>query len=94
MPLRSCTIPTPLGEMLAVASPAGLCLLEFVGQKGVERELEDGSVEVGSEHHDRRWIALLILSLSLMLVIMDGTIVNVAIPSITQDFNSTFRDAE
>ena len=39
MPLRSCTIPTPLGEMLAVASPAGLCLLEFVGQKGVEREL-------------------------------------------------------
>lgn len=46
------------------------------------------------EHSSRRWIALVILSLSLMLVIMDGTIVNVAIPSITKDFNSTFRDAE
>jgi EmrB/QacA subfamily drug resistance transporter len=46
-------------------------------------------------HHDRRrWYALLILSLSLTLVIMDATIVNVAIPSITQDFDSTFRDAE
>ena len=33
------TVPTPLGEMLAVASDRGLCLLEFVGQPGVEREL-------------------------------------------------------
>jgi len=37
--LISRRLPTPLGEMLAVASPQGLCLLEFVGQKGVEREL-------------------------------------------------------
>jgi len=37
--LTSRRLPTPLGEMLAVASPQGLCLLEFVGQKGVEREL-------------------------------------------------------
>ena len=39
MTLHSCTFTTPLGDMLAVASPAGLCLLEFVGQKGLEREL-------------------------------------------------------
>ncbi|AVP57739.1 methylated-DNA--[protein]-cysteine S-methyltransferase [Pulveribacter suum] len=39
MPLLSCSIPTPLGDMLAVASPQGLCLLEFIGQQGVEREL-------------------------------------------------------
>ena len=39
MTLVACRLPTPLGEMLAVASPRGLCLLEFVGQKGVEREL-------------------------------------------------------
>lgn len=39
MALLSCTIPTPLGDMLAVASAQGLCLLEFVGQGGVEREL-------------------------------------------------------
>ena len=53
MVLRSRTIPTPLGDMLAVASPQGLCLLEFVGQGGVERELAQveaargGSVEPG-----------------------------------------------
>lgn len=45
-------------------------------------------------HYERRWIALLILSLSLTLVIMDATIVNVAIPSIVTDFDATFRDAE
>ena len=47
-----------------------------------------------SEHSRRRWYALLILSLSLMLVIMDGTIVNVAIPSIVRNFDASFRDAE
>ena len=30
---------SPLGEMLAVCSATGLCLLEFVGQGGVDREL-------------------------------------------------------
>lgn len=55
----------------------------------------DSVIEDGSEHHRRRWYALLILSLSLTLVIMDATIVNVAIPSIVQDFEgATFRDAE
>ena len=39
MALVSCRLPTPLGEMLAVASARGLCLLEFVGQQRVEREL-------------------------------------------------------
>lgn len=39
MTLLSCTIPSPLGDMLAVASDCGLCLLEFTGQQGVEREL-------------------------------------------------------
>lgn len=39
MKLYSQTLATPLGDMLAVASPAGLCLLEFTGQKGLEREL-------------------------------------------------------
>lgn len=33
------TFDSPLGEMLAVCSPRGLCLLEFVGQGGVGREL-------------------------------------------------------
>ena len=32
-------ISTPLGEMVALASENGLCLLEFVGQEHLEREL-------------------------------------------------------
>ena len=38
MPLLYCHLPTPLGEMLAIASERGMCLLEFIGQQGVERE--------------------------------------------------------
>lgn len=42
----------------------------------------------------RRWWALIVLALSLLLVIMDGTIVNVAIPSIQTDLNATLADVE
>ena len=38
MPLIEYRYASPMGEMLAIASPAGLCLLEFVGQGGVARE--------------------------------------------------------
>lgn len=37
--LAAARLHTPLGEMLAVFAPQGLCLLEFVGQTGVAREL-------------------------------------------------------
>lgn len=39
MYLHSCTIATPLGDMLAVASVRGLCLLAFSDQKSLAREL-------------------------------------------------------
>jgi O-6-methylguanine DNA methyltransferase len=39
MSLLSCHLPTPLGDMLAVASDQGLCLLEFDTQQRVDREL-------------------------------------------------------
>ena len=39
MVLLSCHLPTPLGDMLAVASDQGLCLLEFDVQQRVDREL-------------------------------------------------------
>jgi EmrB/QacA subfamily drug resistance transporter len=56
---------------------------------------QDGISALDHAPHDRRrWYALLILSLSLTLVIMDGTIVNVAIPSISRQFNASFRDVE
>lgn len=44
--------------------------------------------------YKRRWLALVILCMSLMLVMVSATVVNVAIPSIVEDFDATFRDAE
>jgi MFS family permease len=44
--------------------------------------------------YKRRWIALLLLSLSLMLIVIDSTIVNIAFPSIRSTFKASFADAE
>ncbi len=44
--------------------------------------------------YKRRWIALLLLSLSLLLIVIDSTIVNIAIPTIRQTFNASFADTE
>ena len=51
--LHSLLIPTPLGEMLAIASDRGLCLLDFAEQKSLERHMAQvrqahGGVEVAS----------------------------------------------
>ena len=47
-----------------------------------------GAPEQGPQSGDRitrrQWLTLLVLSLGLAIVIIDGTIVNVAIPSIQQ----------
>lgn len=44
--------------------------------------------------YKRRWIALGILSMSLMLIVIDSTVVNIAFPSIRSTFNASFSDAE
>jgi MFS family permease len=44
--------------------------------------------------YQRRWIALLLLSLSLLLIVIDSTIVNIAIPSIRSTFGASFADTE
>jgi MFS family permease len=44
--------------------------------------------------YQRRWIALLLLSLSLTLIIIDSTIVNIAFPAIRKTFGASFADAE
>lgn len=38
-PLHAQIFPTPLGEMLAICSATGLCLLEFVGQARLDSEI-------------------------------------------------------
>jgi len=42
----------------------------------------------------RQWLTLLTLALGLAIVIIDGTIVNVAIPSIRKEFGATLQDLE
>ncbi len=50
--------------------------------------------EAEERAYKRRWIALLILSLSLMLIVIDSTIVNIAFPAIQETFNASYADAE
>src|SRR5258706_14863447 len=44
--------------------------------------------------YKRRWIALILLSLSLMLIVIDSTIVNIAFPAIQSTFKASYADAE
>ena len=39
--------------------------------------------------HDRRWLILGVLCLSLLIIVMDNTILNVAIPSLIRDLDAT-----
>ena len=42
----------------------------------------------------RQWLSLLVLSLGLAIVVIDTTIVNVAIPSIQQEFSASLKNLE
>jgi len=44
--------------------------------------------------YKRRWIALFILSMSLIVIVLDSTIVNIAFPSIRETFGASYADAE
>src|ERR1700710_1181571 len=39
--------------------------------------------------HDRRWSVLAVLSLSVFLIVVDGTIVNVALPTLFKELGAT-----
>jgi EmrB/QacA subfamily drug resistance transporter len=43
----------------------------------------------GSEANPRRWLVLVVMNLTLLLIVMDNTIVNVAIPTIREDLGAT-----
>jgi len=42
-----------------------------------------------NEAHPRRWLVLVVMCLSLLLIVMDNTIVNVALPTIQADLGAT-----
>ena len=46
MTLRSTTIPTPLGPMIAIANDTALYLLEFTERRGLAREIEQLHAEI------------------------------------------------
>jgi EmrB/QacA subfamily drug resistance transporter len=46
-----------------------------------------GSYEV--ESHPRRWLVLAVMCMSLLLIVMDNTIVNVALPTIREELDAT-----
>ena len=47
-----------------------------------------------SPHHDRRWLMLPVLCLSVFLVVVDNTIVNVALPSLNNDLGASITQLQ
>lgn len=48
-----------------------------------------GGDQLDEKVHERRWLILCVLCLSLVMIVMDNTIVNVAIPSLIRDFDAS-----
>src|SRR3954449_1873673 len=49
---------------------------------------------MNAEKSGRRWLGLLVISLGVAMIIVDATIVNVAVPSIIEDLGATSSDAQ
>src|SRR6185437_14795298 len=63
-------------------------------ETGLEHDLRDGRRATGtapSRHaaDGRRWLALALVCLASLLIVLDGTIVNVALPTIQRDLGFT-----
>jgi EmrB/QacA subfamily drug resistance transporter len=52
-------------------------------------EARDASDELPEYMYQRRWITLAVLCLSLLVIVMDNTILNVAIPSLAEELGAT-----
>jgi EmrB/QacA subfamily drug resistance transporter len=44
--------------------------------------------------HDRRWVTLLVLCISLLVIVIDNTIVNVALPTLVRDLGTSVSDLQ
>jgi EmrB/QacA subfamily drug resistance transporter len=56
----------------------------------VQRQLESAV----SPHHDRRWLILIIIGIAQLMVVLDVTIVNIALPSAQQDLGFSDDDRQ
>src|ERR1700742_713386 len=56
---------------------------------GVSMETRTAAVKTGTGKTDRRWWVLAVLCLSVLLVVVDNTIVNVALPTISRDLHAS-----
>ncbi|MGZ4474921.1 MAG: MFS transporter [Nocardioides sp.] len=57
------------------------------GQRPVPADaygVDTGGVHAGAPHHARRWLILGVIALAQLVVVLDGTIVNIALPSAQQ----------
>ncbi|MGH3207013.1 MAG: MFS transporter, partial [Trebonia sp.] len=52
-------------------------------------EARTGTAHPGTGSRDRRWWILAVLCLSVLLVVVDNTIVNVALPTISRDLHAS-----
>jgi EmrB/QacA subfamily drug resistance transporter len=52
-------------------------------------EARTAAAKTGTATHDRRWWVLAVLCLSVLLVVVDNTIVNVALPTISRDLSAS-----
>ena len=48
----------------------------------------------GSEAYRRRWLTLIVLNLSLMVIGVDNTILNVALPTLVRDIHASTSDLQ
>lgn len=60
----------------------------------MERAAEQGMTASDGAGYERRWWALLVLSLSLVVIGMDNTILNVALPTLARDLQATGSDLQ
>jgi EmrB/QacA subfamily drug resistance transporter len=75
-PLRYCTVP-----FLKVPVFRGGAMVAAAGSME--------AVEIDDRVHARRWATLAVLCLSLLIIVMDNTILNVAIPSLITDLDAS-----
>jgi EmrB/QacA subfamily drug resistance transporter len=53
------------------------------------RSIDDSADQLDPRVHERRWAILGVLCVSLLIIVMDNTILNVAIPSLIRDLGAT-----